>query len=515
MAAVLLGLVALVAPACSSDGGAGSSATTEPATGATPGRTGPPTGDLRRPTVEGPVTGGKGRAAMGAGSFDLAAVGYVEEEFFLSGEAASYTADGDLGPDGAWSVSEAGTAPYTTRVVVRRPADAEAFDGTVWVEWLNVSGGLDASPDWTYTHVELVRSGAAWIGVSAQEVGIVGGGGLAGDSSLTDGMALKNADPERYGALSHPGDDHSYDIYSQAGTAAWFDADQVLGGLEPQRVISIGESQSAFRLSTYVNAVAPVSDVYDGFLIHSRGGSAAPLGPGLQGPDPARVRDDLEVPVLTFSSETDLAGSGLGYARSRQPDTERFRSWEVAGTAHADAYLLGIGDADDGSGEADAELFAAMQNPPTDLYGGLIDCETGVNTGPHTYVLRAAVAALENWVRTGEPPAPMPPLELDAQGELVRDEHGIAVGGIRTPQVDAPVAVLTGGDQSGAGFCFLFGTTGPFAPEQLRSMYGDHTGFVDQWVDALGRAVATGAVLGEDAERLAEVASASVIPTSG
>ena len=101
-------------------------------------------------------------------------------------------------------------------MVVRRPIDAADFDGTVFVEWLNVSGGLDASPDWTYAHVELIRSGAAWVGVSAQTVGIVGGGNALGAA-----LALKNADPERYAALSHPGDDYSYDMYSQAGSRSW------------------------------------------------------------------------------------------------------------------------------------------------------------------------------------------------------------------------------------------------------------------------------------------------------
>ena len=40
------------------------------------------------------------------------------------------------------------SAPYRTRVLVRTPAKAATFSGTVVVEWLNVSGGVDADPDW-------------------------------------------------------------------------------------------------------------------------------------------------------------------------------------------------------------------------------------------------------------------------------------------------------------------------------------------------------------------------------
>ena len=63
-------------------------------------------------------------------------------------------------------------AQYTTRAVVMRPIDPHRFNGTVVVEWLNVSGGADAGPDWILAHNELIREGFAWVGVSAQKVGV-------------------------------------------------------------------------------------------------------------------------------------------------------------------------------------------------------------------------------------------------------------------------------------------------------------------------------------------------------
>ncbi len=468
----------------------------------------PPDADaVTTPRVEGPVVGGKGSASLGPANFDLSTLGYQETELFLAGTATSYGADGPLTSDGMWTVLPAATAEYRTRIVVRRPVDPADFSGTVFVEWLNVSGGLDASPDWTYTHNELVRSGAAWVGVSAQAAGVVGGGNPLGAA-----FALKSADPDRYASLVHPGDDYSYDIFSQAGAAVWFG--DALGGLDPEYVIAVGESQSAFRLSTYVNAVAPTLDVYDGYLIHSRSGGGAPLAEGFPAPNPNRVRTDLDVPVLVFLAETDLVGDRLGAAAARQPDTDLYRSWEVAGTAHADAYMLGIGDTDDGSGGGDDALFAAMSDPPTGVYGGIIDCDTGVNTGPHTYVLRSAIRSLDHWVRTGEAPPEMPQLELDDAGEgYVLDEVGNAKGGVRTPQVDVPVAVLSGLGQSGAGFCGLFGTTVPLDAAALAQRYPDHDAFVAQWNEAVDRAVDAGALLEPDAEQLRRVAAASTVGT--
>jgi hypothetical protein len=56
---------------------------------------------------------------------------YVEEEYVLEGEATAYRPVGELGEDGRWAVTQAGTAPYRSRILVRRPADPDAFDGTV------------------------------------------------------------------------------------------------------------------------------------------------------------------------------------------------------------------------------------------------------------------------------------------------------------------------------------------------------------------------------------------------
>ncbi len=227
------------------------------------------------PAVSGPVTGGNGVPIVFSGqpadrlvgreSFDLASVGYTQSEFFLDGTASAYSpATGStLTGDGRWTVEASSQEPYTTRVVVNRPLEPRAFNGTVVVEWLNVSGGADASPDWMQTHVELIRRGYAWVGVSAQAVGV---NGLKGVPPQGDAV--------RYASLVHPGDSYSYDIFSQAGQAIRDSADELLGGLHPRRLIAVGESQSAGRMVTYIDAVHPLVDVFDGFLVHSRNAGA-------------------------------------------------------------------------------------------------------------------------------------------------------------------------------------------------------------------------------------------------
>jgi Alpha/beta hydrolase domain len=464
--------------------------------------TGPAAGAAPDPAVTGPVTGGKGTPSLSATSFDLSSVGYVEEEYFVAGTATAYTAATPLPSDGRWSATPAATAPYRTRIVVFRPERAERFNGTVVVEWLNVSAGFDSAPDWINAHLALIRGGFAWVGVSAQVLGVQGGGpGIGGFSS-----PLKSADSARYAPLSHPGDSFSYDIYSQVGRLVRSPgAVDPLGGLNVRRVIGVGESQSAFRLVTYVDAVQPLAHVYDGFLIHSRSNSAAALSqapqPSVPAPDPTFVRDDLDVPVLTFETETDL--EGLHFIAARQPDTSRFRLWEVAGTAHADAYTL-AGSADAGDGSAEVALVA---EPPTT---GILNCATPINSGPQFAVLNAAMVRLDRWVRTGKPPPRAPRLRTDG-ASIVRDPRGNALGGIRTPIVDAPVAALSGSGQTGSSFCFLFGTTRPFDRATLASLYPSHRAYVTRFRRSAARAVRAGFLLAPEAARLVAAARESTV----
>jgi len=443
------------------------------------------------PVVTGPVTGGKGVISLpGTTQFDLGSVGYTQSEFFLSGTASSYAPTAPLGSAGGWHVAPATTAPYATRIVVYRPANPARFNGTVVVEWLNVSAGLDAAPDWIFSHDELIRDGFAWVGVSAQAAGVA---------------AAKAADPVRYAALSHPGDSYSYDIFSQAGQAIRDNQAKILGGLRPRRVLAEGESQSAFRLTTYIDAVQPLVHEYDGFLVHSRGGSSAPLSQAPQAdvPTPPVVyfRPDLGVPVLAVETETDLMT--LGYLPDQQADFPGFRLWEVAGTSHADYYVATLGLTDNGSGAADQQLFGAMLNPPVSLTG--FTCAVPVNTGEEHYVLDTAQYWLNRWVATGQAPPHAARLQVAgtaAAPAFVLDANGNVKGGVRTPAADVPVATLSGLGQSGSSFCFLFGTTVPLSAAKIAALYPSHAAFVARWAADTIADAAKGFIRPADAREL-------------
>ena len=448
--------------------------------------------DLSGVTVTGPVPVGSPtfNNTLYGTSFSLSKVGYEKSQFFVSGTAHSYAPSQPLTSDGKWAVATSVGAPYTTRIAVYRPINPKKFNGTVVVEWLNVSGGTDDSPDWTLSHNELIRDGFAWVGVSAQQVGV---------------NAAKSADPAQYSSLSHPGDSFSYDIFSQAGQAVRKDASKVLGGLQPHTLIGVGESQSAGRLMTYIDAVQPISHVYQGFLVHSQFGTGAPLSQAPQtnyaAPNPTTIRSDIGVPVLEFETETDVDNSNLT-DRLHYGNPKWFRLWEVAGSSHYDYYGLAIGPDDTGNGAGAVENLAAMQNPTRTPVGGF-NCAVPINTGGTHWALDAAVYWLNKWIVTGTPPPRAPLLATTHVSPVVYklDANGNVIGGVRTPQVDAPIAALGSQGNSG-GFCVLFGSTVPYSAAHLASLYKTHGQFVAAWARAVKRDRADGFLLPADATEL-------------
>ena len=408
---------------------------------------------------------------------ELSTYGYEEQEYFASGTASAFTAKSEPS-DGKWSAVPTTKATYRTRIIVRRPQDAAKFNGTVVVEWMNVSAG-ESAPDWDYLNPELMREGYAWVGVSAQALGVEGGSAILGSIKGAPSGGLIQNEPARYGTLHHPGDQYALDMYAQIGNALRNKGNVALRGLHPTHYVAVGESQSAFYLTTFADAIQPLTHTFDGIFIHSRGGSGAPLnGSSITsanpGPKNLRIRTDLSVPVFMSETQTDLIE--LGYAPAQQPNTKRIRTWEVAGTSHADAYLVGAA-------------------------ASVLGCSTPVNSGPQHTVVQAAFAAFNKWVDDGTPPPSPPRFTLSSSDPptLALDSHGNVVGGVRTPAVDVPVATLTGSPAPGASaICGLFGQTIAFSPATLTSLYQSQSNYISEYTSSLDKAIKGGFVLAAD-----------------
>lgn len=435
--------------------------------------------------------------------FNLKTVGYKSKEFFVSGTAQSYLPVGELSSDGQWIIQENDQAEYTTRIIVKRPIDPTDFNGTVVVEWNNVSGNGDAPAEWNFAHTEFTREGYVWIGVSAQRKGIDNVGEIGLLDGILDG-SLKTINPARYEILNHPGDNYSYSMFHQiAQKIRYPNEEDFLEGLNIDRMIAAGESQSAARMITYINILGKTEGLFDGFFVHSRFGSSAPVSEApLQVASPpaiVKIREDLHKPVILLQTETDLFVEsflpGSAY-ENRQDDTEYFRLWEVAGTAHADTYST-LGLFDRGTTSYYAQLVSLNYAVPF-----LVPCDSPINGNPiHHFTVNAGFHALDKWLREGVPPTMADRLETEDGSRIALDEFGNGRGGIRSPYVDAPLATF-GGIGEGSIMCMIFGTMEKFDSRKLSEIYASRQEYLDRVRVSLDDSLEKAFLLPADAEKI-------------
>jgi hypothetical protein len=369
-------------------------------------------GEVADPAVTGPVEGGTHGYPWNHSLFSLKSktFDYTEQEYFFGGTAT------DLGT-GA-------TAPYESRMLVRLPRDRADYSGTVLVEWLNVTGQSDLETAWPVEAKYLMRNGVGYVGISAQFAGV-----CCGPTTLV------GWDTQRYGSLSvPPGDAFSYDIFSQAIRA--LRAPQGIdptGGFGVDKLVVTGASQSALYLTDFVNGGYNRGQI-DLYVI-TRGG-----GPF----------EDFSTPIFHLNEEN---------SEAPQPDSDSYVAWEEAGTAHAPlpwwGYITREQDRDLGSPNAATAINAACT----------------INRGSVDFSSRALSHWTTRYLEDGTMPPSAPRVEREG-GSIVRDENGLAEGGLRHPFVEVPVAY-----NSSEG-CPLYGSHEAWDADKITGLYPTHADYV-------------------------------------
>lgn len=432
--------------------------------------------DVPTPDVTGPIPATANSYPFLSTDIDLAARGYVEEEYFIEGDAYRYLISGDIDQQGVKDLTPetGGAYPFKTRIVVRRPADPAKANGTVVAEWNNVTATQDIEWNWFGDPEFMIKNGYTFVGVTAQNTGV---------------NSLLAFDPARYAGLTVNGnntvptgpdidaDALSYDVFSSAVKAILGEGTGVdpLGGINAETVIASGESQSCGRLASHYNRIEPIHEIVNAYLLTVCG---------------SKLRTDRPEKAVRILSETE---NRFQRTQAEYPDTGSIRHWEVAGGSHLPRIAF------DNINPVLSRDFANLT----------VNCgKFPLSLVEWPFTQNKAISDLAKWAHGGAAPPIAPRGEYVDPETLKRDQFGLALGGIRYPALTVPTALNDGINDAapGAGgfslFCRLLGSSTPFAQEQLSALYTDFPDYLSKYAAAADAMIPQGFILPEDVERL-------------
>jgi hypothetical protein len=435
---------------------------------------------------------------------DISEIGFVEEEYEISGSGNIYDYVDNEGQSAEVDITEA-NIPYVTRMLVRRPVNAAAFNGTVYVEVLNSTASWDDDPVWRMSYPSFASAGSVYVGITSDPLTVqfLRDRWGAPEFVARNRARYANLDMERFGQV--------WDILSQSAALLKDDTnpDNPLMGFGVERIIQTGWSQSGGFNKTYANSMHSRdvemygAAVYDGYYIGVNGFSAKKINPPPPGEgddfvgfgDPRRLVD-VPVPAVRFQAQTEILGI-FNAQTGRQvetgaPDSPKIRTYEMAGGVHVDIRL-------ETSGLLIRERDLGFSPEPK-------MCEFPVIRISTSYITSALMRATEAWIRDGTEPPPSSLIELgqieNMAIDVVFDENGNAVGGIRSPQIEVPLGQYIANPFTIFNMCFLEGAFIAFDEERFRELYPTDAIYTHAVDREISRAVADSIVLAEEADEL-------------
>lgn len=460
----------------------------------------------------------------------MAKADYVEEEFFLSGNANTY----DWKGKGRGVKVIAGPGKYVTRILVRRPRDAAKFGGNVEVTVLNASIGVDFGGPSDFA--QMVKQGDVWIGITTKAI---------------TANALKKFDPTRYALLdwSNPAppeqrcpspsmiptymigpkadvatllksapkvsapeteDGLVWDMLGQLGQLLKSERrESILPGFAKPYVFMSGVSQSSIYIRTFIAGFhdrfrgSDGKPVYDGYL-------------GIVGPSMAAINQcagdvALEspmqklkppsVPFISISAEGEMWQSRYTWQKNAFTRTGGIVSYEVAGASHQSRDIPGAPPNMISFPPVPDMMKAGMQIPSGALALGGFPEGSKSNDFVWEPLIRGAYRNLQLWARQGIKPPRAPRIALDAKLEIRRDANGNALGGLRMPYIDVPVAGHVG-YMTPHGMGGVRGYKRPISAETLAKLYPSAGDYTAKFGAATDRLLAGRWITPEDAEAM-------------
>ena len=414
--------------------------------------------------------------------------GYVEKEYFLQGNANIYGLN--EAKDGITVESQGN--PYTNRVIVYMPEDPAQFQGVVYVDILNASGWVDVPDLWRRGYEHFMKNGYAYVGITSKPCNV---------------DALKRFDSDRYAqinwstAAAPEGETgFAWDIFGQVGAMLKENggASRLLYGADStakvERSYLIGQSQSGFYVNTFNNGFGQANyiagtqqPIFDGMLnvvgVFSNAALSNQAGPieGLK---------ESAVPFITLVGQNDHMGQAQ--RADSNTATDKYRYYVVTGGAHSNKIFAPdpLDEIQMKAGRDAGYLLGFKPDPKTGL------THTSSNLDMDVY-FNAVLERLDRWAAEGIAP---PSVAVPDKSKL--DEYGNMLGGIRSPQIDVPVAAYTG-SANGEWFSTDGSSMVYLSDEQIAKRYPEGKAqYLREYQAAVDQTIADGWVLEEDRQRL-------------
>jgi hypothetical protein len=440
----------------------------------------------------------------GPPSLGLAARGYREEEYFLSGTANIYQYDD------AWTRQlKQPDVKFTTRIILRYPSNVKAFNGNLQIECEHPQAAAGAL-SWSAIKEYVVRTGSAYASIMC-------GADLITRKTPADmqptgaPFVMKWFDKTRYQAINWPQDDGiRYDVMAETVALLRSNAENnPLKDYHVKRVYFSGWSFTGSLQRTYINAgfhaqyrLPGGGPLIDGYLIGISASSVVagidPLNNDDKTPprnNPHRITNAIDVPVIELMSENEgVTNDGIQAPDSDDP-ASRHRLYEVPGLSHGD-----------GLGTRAALLYQLAS------HGYKIDkpvpCSLEQSDVPMGALAVAALANIDRWVRFNVPPPRASRMHVDfAKAAGIKDSVGNTEGGVRTSEMDVPLARYAEASPSDGPGCqpnpvyhFLAIKRIPLSKNEVVALYGTRANYLRKFGDNVRQMTAAGWLLQPEAE---------------
>jgi hypothetical protein len=435
---------------------------------------------------------------------DLAAAGYVEEEYYLSGVAPAATATGEILFD----------VPYVTRILVRKPRDPARFNGTAIIEPFTWFGERGAG--WILTRDYLLRKGYAYVGYT-----------LNINRPERDPKFTPDYDAEsiaRYGPIVNFEFMRRFDYARYAPLGFYYDPARFKRGDLPDPFVPQSEgvgAQLALLLKSnaargpmvglnvervYVDSWAVTAQVWMDYLDHGRHQQwrmpdgrplidaymTGRMSYGEVGGDVIRLPRKMpgDAPFVTVYSQSELMHDALE-GIELPPDSDRplLRYYEVTGIPHLRLADLGTGETENMAADVGKEHDPRCQT----LYDE-----------PAEPIVSALLDGMDKWVREGTAMPKAPRVVRKGKGVERDPVTGNLVGGVRPPWIAVPTAAYMTDAETGCGL--IYDTKVPYTGKKLRRLYGNYENYRRRFEAARAAAIAQRYLLPEDAFHVAPVA---------